>query len=111
MSSDDWAVLLVEVAAPAQTAFLLIYGSGIWSKWWRSLIGRALFTKALALALLLDLTVFAELFGYDYPYHEQTTLMVVALIAVGSWLQLIALLVDLRAGSRHRFSPPPNGRH
>lgn len=99
MSNEDLALLLVEIAAPAQTLFVLIYGSGIWSKWWRSLIGRALFTKALGLALLLDISLANQWWG-PYPYMEEIGLAVLALVAVGAYLQLLALLVDMRVSGR-----------
>lgn len=84
----DWEIRLVYAAAIPQTLFVL--GYGFLNPWWRSAVGRALWTKALSLALLLDLTVFAEIFGYDYPLREQITLGIVALIAAGAWMQFLA---------------------
>lgn len=101
MSTQDLALLVVEITAPAQTLFILIYGSGIWSKWWRSLIGRALFTKALGLALLLDVSLANQWWG-PYPHMAEVGLAVLSLVMVGAYLQLTALLLDMRAGSHQR---------
>lgn len=106
MSNQDLDLLLVWLAAPAQTAFVV--GFGLSTRWWKSLLGRALFTKALALALLLDLTVFADQFGYDYPHREEITTGVLCLVVVGSWMQLFAFGVEKARrrlhGGQDRFS-------
>jgi hypothetical protein len=94
----DWEVRLVYAAAVPQTLFVLGYGTR--SRWWASLIGRALFTKALALAMLLDLSVFADIFGYDYPHREQITLVILILIFAGSAMQLLAWIKQRRRARR-----------
>lgn len=99
MSIEEWAVWLVRVAAITQTLFVLIYGFG--SPWWVSRIGRAVFIKALALGLLLDLSLLNQWIGHPYPHMEQIALAVIALVTVGSTMQLSALLVE-------RFRPTPN---
>lgn len=99
-STEQLIIDLVYLAAPAQTAFVLIYGSGIWSKWWRSLIGRALFTKSLGLALLLDLSLVGEWVG-PYPHQAEVGLAVVALVTIGAYLQLAALLNDMQTARRN----------
>jgi len=112
MSADTAAVLLILAAAPAQTAFALIYGFG--SPWWRSLVGRALFTKALALALLIDISLLYNWLGDDYDLRDAVRLTVFGLIAVGSWLQFVALLKEKFQGRRDdadRFSRPDTPRH
>jgi hypothetical protein len=112
MSADTAAVLLVLAAAPAQTLFAIVYGVG--SPWWRSLVGRALFTKALALALLIDISLLYHWLGDDYALRDVVRLTVYGLIAVGAWMQFVALLVEKYKGRRDdadRFSRPDTPRH
>lgn len=112
MSADTAAVLLILIAAPAQTAFALIYGLA--SPWWRSLVGKALFTKAVALALLIDISLLYQWLGDNYALRDVVRLSVFGLIAFGSWLQLVALLKEKVKGRRDdadRFSRPDTPRH
>lgn len=104
MSATDITVGLIVATAPAQTAFILLYGFG--SPWWKSLLGRALFTKALGLALLVDLALLYQFFGDDWWNRDGIRLGVYALIATGAWLQLAAL-VQQRRGMRREFGPEP----
>lgn len=109
----DWIVLwLVILTAPAQTAFVLIYGLG--SPWYRSLLGRALFTKALGLALVVDLILVYRAFGDDYFARDAVRIGVFGLLLIGAWLQLVALLREKWAGRRedsNRFDQPDLPRH
>jgi hypothetical protein len=110
-STDVAALALVLVAAPAQTLFAIIYG--LWSPWWRSLIGRALFTKAIALALLIDISLLYQWLGDDYYLRDAVRICVFLLIAVGSWMQLVALLKEKYQGRLERddrFSRPEQAR-
>lgn len=95
---DVAAVVLVAIAAPAQTAFILVYGFG--SPWWRTLVGRALFTKALGLAMLVDIALAYQWLGDDYLLRDVVRVTVFGLIALGAWLQLVALLREKRRGRR-----------
>lgn len=108
---NGWAEVtkwLVFLTAPAQTLFVILYATG--SPWARSLIGRALLTKATALAILLDLTVATYLWHTVLPIWLGTVVM--ALIFAGSYMQLVAYLHD-RWRNRHghrgdpdRYAPP-----
>lgn len=101
MSVDDVAVLLILAAAPPQTAFAIIYGLG--SPWWRSPVGRALFTKALGLALLIDISLIYHWLGDNYALRDVVRLTVYSVIVVGAWLQFGALIHEKRIGHRDRF--------
>ena len=103
MTADTAAVLLVVAAAPAATAFPLWYG--LTAPWWRSLIGRALMTKAVGLALLIDISILYKFLGDDYALRDVVRLTVYALITVGVWMQFSALLLEQhRARRDHRTS-------
>ena len=98
MSADTAAILLVLAAAPAQTLFPIIYG--VSSPWYRSLLGRALMTKAVALALLIDISLVYNWLGDDYAARDVVRLTVFALIAAGAWMQLAALILEKYHGRR-----------
>lgn len=99
MNATDWALVLVWFAAVPQTCFVLIYG--LTNHWWLSWIGRALFTKAFGLMLLLDMSL------VTYYFHSLLdpiqTNAIIALVAVGACMQLFALLLDKSTASQQRF--------
>jgi len=92
MNATDWALVLVWIAAVPQTIFIALYGCT--NRWWLSWIGRALFTSSLALALLLDLS----LFTYYHPslLNETQTNLILAIVALGAILKLLAIVIDKR---------------
>lgn len=92
-SIEDWEMRLVYAAAVPQTIYVL--GFGMRNEWWTSLIGWGQFTKALAVGLLLDLTVAQDLFG-PLPYARQLGLVIVVLLFVGAWLQASSWIVERR---------------
>lgn len=105
MSWADATMWLVYLTAPGQTLFVILYATG--SPWFRSLIGRALLTKATALALLLDLTIVADVWRHELP--EWIGFVVMGLIAAGAYMQLVAYVLDRvhvrRYGGPDRFAP------
>lgn len=107
MSEHTYEIILVwliTIAAPAQTLFVLLYGFR--SPWYKSLLGRALFTKSLALALLLNLS----LVGYwwpNYPLRHPIGVIVVFLVLLGAWMQLVALVHEKLSRHPDRFRDVP----
>jgi len=94
MTSDTLAVALVVGMVLPATLFPLLYAT---RPWYRSLLGRALMTKAIGLALLVDLSV-AHYFGL-LGNNGITRLVVYALVFLGLWQQFLALcLIIWRAG-------------
>lgn len=93
-AADGWtrvAIVAVLVAAVAQTTFVLIYGT---RKWWLSRVGRALFLKSLALAVLLDLSVVNTFVVYGW--QEPVSAVVIVGITVTILYQLYALVLSPR---------------
>lgn len=90
MSADDIRFTLVALAVIPATGFTLVYGLG--SPWYRSLLGRALFTHALGMMLLIDISVAYKFIGDDYPGRDLVSITVYTVIIVGSWAQFVALL-------------------
>lgn len=84
---------LVAVAA-GQTAFVLLYCT---FPWWTRFLGKALFFKALALAVLVDLAVIYRVF--QFPYADQIFTSLYWVLAFGVWAQTGAFL---RVRLRHR---------
>lgn len=97
--------LLIAAAVPA-TLFPFVYGWTARAVWWRVPAGRALIVSSTALALLLDV----ELAAIVWPALDglTTVLVVLAVIAIGAWLKLGALLHEWRRGRR---SVPPPASH
>jgi hypothetical protein len=86
MSVDAVAIALVVGMVFPATAFPILYAT---RPWYRSLLGRALMTKAIGLALLVDLSV-AHYFGL-LGDNGITRLVVYALVFLGLWQQFLAL--------------------
>ena len=88
MSTEDWAVFLITAAAIAANLFVVLYA--IFAPWYRSVFGRALMTGEVALAVLLDLVLWAHWSHHLIP--KPVALTVYALIAVGCWMRLGAVI-------------------
>ena len=99
MNADDLALYMVFAMAPAATAFPLLYG--LTSPWWRSLVGRALMTKAVGLALLIDISIVYQFLGDDYAARNAVRFAVFGFILAGVWLQFFALLREKWKARRH----------
>lgn len=94
MSADEAAILLIVVGAIAQTTFVLFYS--FTSPWWRTLVGRALWTKATGLALLMDISIAYHFLGDEYAWRDVVRLSVYGFIVLGAWLQLWAFVHEKR---------------
>lgn len=88
-SLDAIAVALIVLAAPAATCFPIVYA---FRPWRDSLIGRALMTKAVGVALLIDLSIAYQILGDNYPGRDYVRLGVYSLIVIGIWFQFIAMI-------------------
>jgi hypothetical protein len=104
VSAGELTLRLIEVAAPGQTLFVLLYGLG--SPWWRSPTGRAIFTKGLSLMLIFDVAIAAY---YIANLPDWIGTVVVAITTVGVYLQLGALIHERRRAGVDRFGR--NERH
>lgn len=99
----DWIVRLIFVAAVPQTLFVL--GFGLRNTWWTSLLGWGQFTKALAVEVLLLMTVVEELL--DWTPSLWVTFAIVVLILAGATLQCGAWVAEKRH-VRHGGQPRDN---
>ena len=89
MNADLIALILVVLMAPPATLFPILYA---FRPWYQSLIGRALMTHSVGLALLIDISLLYKAFGDDYFLRDAVRLTVYALILVGVTGQCIALI-------------------
>lgn len=84
---DALALTLLFAGAIGQTAFVAWYGLRL--AWWRSWVGRALFTKSMALAVVFDTELVAFLVGKDAALVE---IGVLALVVAAIYFQLVVFI-------------------
>lgn len=87
MSLDFWRTLTLGSVAVGQTAFTLLYFT---YPWWKSFLGRALFFKAVALAVLVDAYMLFRVLPFNNADRVFVTLY--AFLAFGVWFQFFAFL-------------------
>lgn len=97
MIANVIATVLVILAAIPATIFPLLYSR---SPWRETLIGRALMTSTVGLALLVDISLLYKVFGDEYFARDVVRLVVYFIITAGAYLNLWALL-----GARRRHHP------
>lgn len=101
---DTWRTAAIASAAVGQTLFVAFYCT---LTWWRTFLGKALFSKALVFAVLLDIAVVGRV--TDWPHEQGTIVACYMLVSAGIWLQLAAFIrqarldwaTDTEATSRH----------
>jgi hypothetical protein len=104
-SLHDWTLRLVYVAAVPQTLF--VFGFGLRNTWWTSLLGWGQFTKALAVELLLLMSIAENLLGWTPQVW--VSFAIVVLILIGATLQCAAWIAEkrhiIRGGSPRGNNP------
>lgn len=93
-SIEFWRTAGIIFTAVGQTAFVILYL--LWP-WWKNFLGRALFFKAVAFALLVDVAVVGRV--VDWKYEEQTFVFLYWVLGIGVWFQFFAFL---RVRVQHR---------
>ena len=88
-----WYTAIALVAAVGQTLFVLLYMT---FPWYETFLGKALFAKALTLALLLDVALIRAIFEWDRDGVWIVSLY--GLAALGIWAQFLAFLVQRFGG-------------
>lgn len=89
MSVDTLATVLIASMVVPATLFPVVYAT---RPWYRTMIGRALMTMSVGMALLVDISLLYRFFGDDYPGRDAVRLIVFGIIAAGLWYQFLALL-------------------
>lgn len=90
MNIDDVALVLLLLTAPPSTLYPIVFG--LTTRWRGTLMGPALLTKSIGLALLVDLSLAYRVLGAGYQGRDVARVTVFALITVGVWMQTYALL-------------------
>lgn len=85
---DAIAVILLVLAAPPVNMFPVVYA---FRPWHESLIGRALMTKAIGLAVMVDVGLLTLVLGPDYPFRGIVRVIAFSLVVFGIWFQFIAM--------------------
>lgn len=96
MSTEDWAIALITAAAVAANLFVILYATT--APWWRSVFGRALMTGEVALAILLDVVLYAHWAHKLVPIWLGLTIY--SAIAAGCWMRLGAVVHEQLARRR-----------
>lgn len=85
---DVTMLLLMGMLIPAN-GFPILYST--FYKWWLNPIGRALMTKAIGLALIVDVSLAYSALG-DYPYREAVRTTALLLVMLGLWYQFFVFM-------------------
>lgn len=103
MTADGAFHVLVYLAYPAAVAYPLIYAAR--TSWWRSWVGRALLLKAVGIAILLTVSVLYQAFGPHYPGRDVLRITGMALVSVGLWYALLAMLREFHHRDQAKEAP------
>lgn len=87
MNVENLRTTALGAMAVGQTAFVLLY---LTFPWWRKFLGRMLFFKATAFAILLDTYMAYRVF--DFPNPDKVFTALYFLLAAGIWAQFFAFL-------------------
>lgn len=90
-----YKIAMTAVAVPA-TIYPFLYTA--WFKWWDSMLGRALFTKSVALAIVIDLSLAGVVWQWYYP---KLSIGLLFLLAVALVFQQYAMLRVKLSSSKH----------
>lgn len=85
----NWAVYF---GTAGWLLFAFLYG--VMAPWWRSPIGRNVFSLAVVLAVVFGLISVQLIWGVSWPAREWVRLAIFAAIAATGWWRLYILLVD-----------------
>lgn len=83
-----WAVLVYAAAVPA-VIFPFLYG--FLFPFWKSVLGQALMTTSVGIAVVMVVTCLRVTFGDGYPYQEEVRIVGFSLVTIGFWWQLLAI--------------------
>lgn len=102
MDINTWRTVLLGFVALGQTAFVVLYFTFPWQK---SFLGRALFFKAVSLAILTDAFIVTRTFPLGNT--DLMFILLYALLALGVWAQFFAFLKVRAEG--HQNEPSRGG--
>ncbi len=104
-NNDTWRTISLTGVAVGQTLFVLLYAT---FPFYKTFFGRALFYKALMLALITDVFVAARVF--DFSGLDILFSFLYFLLGIGVWWQFFAFLRVRYAGTHNRTNPGHDGK-
>lgn len=84
-SIEFWRTCGILFTALGQTLFVILY---LTFPWWEEYLGRALFFKATAFALLVDVAVAGRV--WDWEGEDVTFVILYWIVGIGVWFQMTA---------------------
>lgn len=99
MDIDNTRTLALGVMALGQTLFAAIY---ITFPWWRTFLGRALFYKAMAFALILDVFMLNRV--WEIPHKDVVFVVLYFVLASGIWFQFFVFLHVMLTNKRSEWN-------
>lgn len=101
-SMDLWRTIMLGVAALGQCFFILLYMT---FPWWRSYLGRALFSRALMLTVLMTFAWLGRV--YNFGRDDLAFIVLYTLLAAGIWFEFSAFAtIIIRDGHRYWVDMP-----
>lgn len=97
---DFWRTAALAFAAVGQTVFVIQYLLAF--PWYKSFLGRALFSKAVVLAFVMDFFIVGRFFGFSRNDYAYATLYLMLGLAI--WAQTIAFFRVRLAGRQNEVS-------
>lgn len=104
--TDTWRTITLGVTASAQTVFVSLY---LTFPWWRNFLGRALFGKAVMLALFINFAFAARVFGFGD--HDVPFIILYLLLAAGVILEVVAFIKVMLSGKRKDWAQETEVEH
>jgi hypothetical protein len=98
--ADVVSLVLVAAIAPPATLFAIVYGFTV--PWWATTIGRAMLASSVGLALLVDISLLYQALGDNYALRDVVRLSVFAIVCLGAWYKLGALVREKWRAHRGR---------
>lgn len=88
LSLETMRTIALSFVAIGQTCFVLLYAT---FPWWRSILGKALFYKALTLGVIVDMFFVVRLLP-EWPYWDNVFVGLYFVLGTGVWLQFAVFL-------------------
>jgi len=87
LDADFWRTAMLAGVALGQTLFVILYST---FPWYKTFLGRALYYKALTLALITDVFIASRI--WDFGALDVVFVALYFLLGIGVWWQLFAFL-------------------
>ena len=100
-----WRTFAIITAAVGQTAFIMLY---FFFPWYESFLGRSLFGKSVALAVIMDFAAMSRIF--DFGSNDLAFTIMYLAVAVGVWWQFSSFVRVALADRKDEVSGNANDK-